>query len=135
MAEDVWRKIQQALAEPPDAPDAPMDEPERYDMAVSTPWPLTVTLLLANGNFLRPVVIPLERGGEEKLARGVTVALAKWAAFLAAWAGAAWLLPAWIVGLAFVIWAAAATPGIVAFHRDFQNEPSGEPEVHSRLGA
>jgi hypothetical protein len=129
VAEDVWKKIQQALAEPPDAPDAPMDVPERFDAEVNTPFVLAPLMMLANGNFLRCTIITLDRDGLERHNQRYMIVGAKWAAFLAGWAAAAWLLPGWIVAPAVAIWAAVATAAVVTFHRDFQNVPSGEPDV------
>jgi hypothetical protein len=129
LAEDVWEKIRKALAEPPDTPDAPMDVPERFDMEVDSPFILAPLIMLAYGNFLRCRIITLNRDGMERHNERYAIVGMKWAAFLAGWALAAWFLPGWLVGLAFVIWAAVATTAIVTFHRDFQNVPSGEPDV------
>jgi len=131
LAEDVWSKIKEALAAPPDSPDAPMDVPERYDAEVNSPFILAPIIMLAHGNFVRCSIITLDRDGMERHNQRYVIVGAKWAAFIAAWAGAAWLLPGWLLGSAFAIWAAVAAAAVATFYRDFQNVPSGEPEVPS----
>ena len=134
LADDVWAKIQQALAEPPDAPDAPMDVPERHDMEVEGPFIFAPLIMLARGNFVRCTIITLDRDGQERHNERYVIVGLKTLAFLAAWVVAARLLPGWIVGSAFTIWLAIATNAIATFYKDFQNVPEGEPDVPSRGG-
>lgn len=73
------------------------------------PWPVFVTLLLANGRFLRPIPfdqrIPL---------------------FVAAWIAAGLLLPMWVVALALAGWLVKVVPGIRLVNQRFQNVGSHE---------
>ena len=134
--EDVWRKVQQALADGPDAPDVPMDVPERVDSEAGRPWPYIVAVMLAHGNFLAPIPLPLTRGGQDHLERQATIATAKLMSFLLAWVAAFLLLPTWIPASALALWTAFVAPRIVEFHRDFQNEPTAEPaEALARTGS
>jgi hypothetical protein len=127
LAEDVWAKVQTALAEPPDAPDAEMDAPDRYDMS-TPPWPLFVLLLLANGNFLRPTPFPLERAGPDDIGSRAKRAMAKIPLFVGAWALAFWWLPTWLPAVALACWLVLLGPSIRALNREFQHIPSGEPD-------
>jgi hypothetical protein len=134
LAEDVWARIQQALAEPPDAPDVPMDVPERVDMEAGGPFILAPLIMLARGNFVRCTIITLDRDGQERHDERYVLVALKWLAFLAGWGAAAWLLPGWAVGSAFAVWLAIATGAIATFYKDFQNVPEGEPDVPSPGG-
>jgi hypothetical protein len=118
----VWECVQRALGHPASATDAPLDRPP-LDV-LTPPWPLFVFLLLANGNFIRPRTFPMERGSSDTPEkRRAPWAIAKAVVFVAAWIVAFATLPPLPVAAAFVLWAAAVTPGIVALHRLFQNEP------------
>ena len=118
-APHVWSKVQAALAEPADALDVPHDGDPTFDTR-PVPWPVFVTLLLANGWFLGPV-------GFDQRVGGVTLAVRKRNAFLripffiAAWVAAFAYLPLWIPALAFAGWVAKITPGVRMVNRRFQN--------------
>jgi hypothetical protein len=127
IAEDVWTKIQAALARSDDAPDAEHDEPERFDMK-GVPWPAFVALLLANGNFLAPRPFGLERGGPDDIGRRAQRALVKLGAFATGWTLAFWALPIWAAGTALLAWIAYITPSIRELRRGFQHAPGGEPD-------
>jgi hypothetical protein len=126
LAADVWGRVQAALAAGAGARDADPHVPERFDMR-GTPWPLFVSLLLANGNFLRPKPFGLARGGPDDVNLRARRALRKLPLFVGAWIVALVLLPWWLVLAALVAWAAAITPSLFALHREFQNVPVGEP--------
>jgi hypothetical protein len=118
-----WARIQQGLAEPGDRPDAALDVVARQDLDHrGIPWPLFVTLLVANGNFLRPRPFPFDPEGKTGPERAPR-AIAKVPVFLGAWAAAFVFLPAAWVLAALAGWAALITPGIVEMHREFQSVP------------
>jgi len=122
----VWRRVETALREPPDAPDAEPDAAPELDGA-APPWPLFVALLVANGWFLRPVPFD-QRAGEDSVPKRIRNAALRIPIFVAAWVAAGLLLPAWLVALAFAAWVAKVAPGIRVVHRRFQNvAPDEEP--------
>jgi len=112
----VWKSIQDAFNEDADA--AHDDNPELD--SPGTPWSIFVTLLLANGWFLKPAVFN-HRPGEGSVSRRIRQAALRVPIFLAAWIVAAILLPPWVVALAFAAWIAIITPGVLKIHRRFQN--------------
>ena len=114
----VWQRVQAALTEPAGAPDVPYDEDPPLD-APRVPWPLFVTLLLANGWFLRPVAFD-QRPGVDTVPRRQRNALLRVPLFLALWVAAALLLPFWAVALLFVAWLAWVVPGIRRVNANFQ---------------
>lgn len=122
----VWGRVQTALREPPDAPDvAPDAEPVLERSPV--PWPVFITLLFANGWFLRPVPFD-QRPGESTVPRRQRNALLRIPLFVAAWIAAGLLLPMWAVALAFAGWVANVVPGVRLVNRRFQNVgPNEEP--------
>jgi len=115
----VWTRVQAALAESKDAPDVPHDDNPVLDTN-SVPWPLFVTLLLANGWFLRPVGFDQRVGGAASAVRQRNAVL-RIPFFIAAWVAAFAFLPLWIAALAFAGWVAKITPGVRMRHRRFQN--------------
>jgi len=115
----VWQQVEQALAAP-GAPDAALDTPPEVDMK-GIPWPLFVLLLLANGNFWRPMGFALRRRGpDDSMARAKRAAV-KLVLFVAAWIAAFAVLPAGWVATALLAYAAIAAPGILELHRSFQS--------------
>ncbi len=124
--EHVWKSVQAALAEGPGAPDAAPDADPTLDWGANL-WPFFVLMLLANGWFLRPQVFD-HRGGEFDVPKRLRRAMRRLAIFVAGWAVAAWLLPWWVVALAFAAWLAMVYPGIRAIHEGFQSvPPDAEP--------
>ena len=119
-APHVWSSIERALASP-DSGDTALDVPPSGDMPAPR-WPLFVTLLLANGNFIRPRGFGLERGAPVT-GRRERSALLKAGLFVASWITALALLPAQWVLAALAVWGLAVTPGIVQMHREFQSVP------------
>lgn len=120
----VLGRVRAALAEPPDAPDAPLDADPELD-SPSVPWALFVMLLLSNGWFLRPVPFD-QRPGEDTVPRRQRAALRRIPLFFAAWIAAAVLLPWWVVVPAFAAWVWKVTPGIRRMNARFQNVRPGE---------
>ncbi len=124
----VWSRVESALQEPEDAPDVALDADPELD-ARPAPWPVFVTLLLANGWFLRPVPFD-QRAGEDTVPRRIRNAMLRVPLFVAGWIAAGLLLPTWVVVLAFAAWLARVVPGIRGVNARFQNvdsdeEPSG----------
>ncbi len=115
-----WARIQSCL--PEGSPEPELDEnPEfaRRDL----PWPMFLAILLAHGWFIRPKAFPLGRSDDVASAK-VSKMPRRIAIFIAAWLAAFVLLPTTWVAVAFLIWIAIATPGIIAIHRQFQNIPA-----------
>lgn len=121
----VWRRIQAARLEPAGAPDAPMDTDPELDIP-EVPWPFFVALLLANGWFVR--VKPfVQREGRDLMGMS-RAAMMRFPLFIAVWAAAIWLLPAWAVAVAFAGWLAMVAPGIRFVNGRFQHVgPDEEP--------
>lgn len=122
----VWTSVQAALREPADAPDVALDaKPELDDAPV--PWPLFIMLLLSNGWFLGPRFFD-QRPGEDTVPRRQRNALLRIPFFIAAWIAAGFLLPVWVVALAFAAWVAKVAPGVRFVNEHFQNVgPNEEP--------
>jgi hypothetical protein len=121
----VLEKIRAALAAGDAAGDATQDQPDEFDMN-GIPWPVFVTILLANGWFLRPKGFALARGGPDDVGARARRALRRLLLFVAAWGAAFVWLPASLVLLALAAWTAIALPGIVQLHREFQVIPETE---------
>lgn len=122
----VWSRVEASLREAPDAPDAAPDADPVLD-SPPVPWPLFVTLLLANGWFLRPVAFD-QRPGMDTVPRRQRNAMLRIPLFVAAWIAAGLLLPPWLVALAFAGWLAKVLPGIRMVNARFQNVgPNEEP--------
>ena len=124
---EVWKKVSAALEAGESAIDAEMDVPGRIDMP-GAPWPLFVTLLMANGNFLRPKTFSLERNGPDDVSQRARNAILKVPLFLGAWILALVFLPTWLVLSALALWAAVVAPPLIELHREFQNVPEREPD-------
>lgn len=125
---DVWAKVRAALRAGDAAGDAAMDVPERTDLR-GIPWPLFVTLLLANGGFLRPKPFPLGEGGMRDVNRRAVRALLRVPFFLGAWILGFLFLPTWLMLTALVGWGGLVARPLMELHREFQNVPHGEPEA------
>jgi hypothetical protein len=125
-APHVWKQVQSALAEPAGALDVPHDDNPTLD-SPAVPWPLFVTLLLANGWFLKPVPFDYRPDGPTVATRQRN-AMIRFAFFLAAWVAALVYAPIWLVAAVFVGWVAKITPGVRMINRRFQNVgPNEEP--------
>ncbi len=118
-APHVWSSIERALTSPASG-DAALDVPPSVEMHAPS-WPLFVTLLLANGNIIRPRGFGLERGAPFNAGRRERSALVKIVLFVASWIAAFTLLPGYWVLAALAAWGLAVTPGIVVMHREFQS--------------
>lgn len=120
----VWKRVQAALAEPAGAPDVPHDDAPALD-SPPVPWPLFVTLLLANGWFLRPVGFD-QRPGADTIPKRQRNAMLRIPVFVALWIAAALVLPVWGVALLFGAWLALVVPGIRMVNASFQNVGADE---------
>jgi hypothetical protein len=123
----VWEQTRKAIACGDGGRDPALDQVEEVDFR-TPPWPLFMMMLLANGNFLRPMPMGLARGGPEHMERNAAVAFLKAVLFVGAWAVAFFLFPPAIVLGALAVWAIGVTPGFVRLHRHFQFAPEGEPD-------
>ena len=122
----VWSRVHAALQEPVDATDVALDADPVLD-SPPVPWPVFVSLLLANGWFLRPVVFD-QRPGKETIRKRQRNAMLRIPLFAAAWIAASLLLPIWVVALLFAGWVAKVVPGIRLINERFQNVgPDEEP--------
>lgn len=121
----VWSRVEAALREPPDAPDAAPDPDPELDTP-PVPWPVFVALLFANGWFLRPLPFD-QRPGPDTVPRRQRNAVLRIPLFAAAWIAAALLLPAWLVAAVLVAWLALVVfPGTRMVQRRFQHVGPGE---------
>lgn len=113
----VLRKLEAALAAAQG--DAPLDDNPELDMR-GIPWPLFVSVLTANGWFIRPRPFPHQPGGPPIQARFLR-AILRIPMFVAVWVLAFLYLPPLWVGLALVAWVAWITPGVRYINEQFQN--------------
>ena len=123
-APHVWSRVKEALQKPANFPDAPHDDTPELD-ARPAPWPVFVTLLIANGWFLRPVGFD-QRPGADTLSVRRRNAMLRIPLFLGAWIAAFAYLPLWLASLALAGWVAKITPGILRVHARFQNVRADE---------
>lgn len=87
----VWSRVQGALDDPVDAPDVAHDADPELDWR-PVPWPVFVTLLLANGWFLKSVPFD-QRPGKDTVPQRQRNVMLRVPLFFAAWIAAALLLP------------------------------------------
>ena len=118
-APHVWSRVKDALRKPADSPDAPHDDTPELD-ARPAPWAVFVTLLIANGWFLRPVTFDQRPGGDTLRVRQRN-ALLRIPLFIAAWIAAFAYLPLWLASLALAGWVVKIAPGVLRVHARFQN--------------
>lgn len=111
-AEHVWGRIAEAIEHGASAGDAPLDPDPPLDMK-GAPWPVFVSLLIANGWFLEG------RGFESR--RRIARAGLRLVGFVAAWIAAFVLLPAIPVAAVFALWVAYITPKVRWLGREFQD--------------
>ncbi len=115
-----WHKIKEALADERGADAAPDRDPKMGAKDVS--WFRFMLLMTAHGWFIRPKALPLAREGDPKRV-GPTAVMRRLYGFAALWVVLLIALPfVWVAGLA-LLWGLVLMPGMVAIHRQFQNEP------------
>ncbi len=124
-AQYVWRSIQGNLSGTEDAPVDQKPEMAYEDFS----WPKFLLYGSAHGWFLAPKMFPLARKGDENYKalsnvsqRFKTMTLRIYA-FVALWLLLLFTLPIVWVAVIFLVWLAIYIPGVVALHRQFQNEP------------
>jgi len=120
--EHVFKNISGALAEPTTAnerADAALDTDPELDQR-GAPWLLFVSLLIANGWFLKAQTFGYApgRASTEVRARNAAIRLLL---FLVAWGAAFATLPTLLVGVALAAWGAWITPQVRMIHQQFQN--------------
>jgi hypothetical protein len=116
-AEHVWSRVAAALER--EAPDAALDGDPPLDSR-GIPWPLFVSLLVANGWFVRPRGFPHLPGGPPPLVR-IRHALFRLVGFAAAWLAAFAWLPTLPVAVALAAWVAWITPKLRFLNEEFQD--------------
>jgi hypothetical protein len=117
--EHVWSSVQATLASGTDGEDAAYDERPEMD-SPSTPWPLFVSLLIANGWFLRPQAFAQRKDGPTVRQR-IRNAMVRLGIFAALWITAFATLPTLLVGAALIGWIAWIIPKIRWLNLEFQN--------------
>jgi hypothetical protein len=113
----VWSSIARALEQ--DAPDAELDRDPPLDSR-GVPWPIFVSLLVANGWFVEPRGFAFREGGPttgQRVRRAALRALG----FAGAWIAAFVWLPTLPVALGLTAWIAWITPRIRVINEQFQN--------------
>jgi hypothetical protein len=122
--EHVFRQGARALEESAsgaDLKDASLDTNPELDSR-GIPWPIFVSLLVANGWFLNARPFRYITGGPATTKR-LKRALLRIPFFLAGWGIAFAALPSAWVGAALVAWGAWITPKVRFINREFQNIP------------
>ena len=117
----VFDKVTQALDVPGVSVDAELDTEPKLDSR-GLPWPIFLSLLVANGWFIKPKTFPFSRNGPPVRQR-VKRAFVRIPFFIAAWIIAFIALPGLWVGAALLGWAIWLTPHIRVINSQFQNEP------------
>ena len=134
-AEHVYASVSRALADSAasgEAKDADLDADPVLDSR-GIPWPLFVSVLVANGWFIAPRPFPFRVAGPSVKTR-ILRAILRIPVFVAMWGIALVLLPPVWVGLAFVAWAAWLTPRIRFINEQFQNVPEEEARGPAETG-
>jgi hypothetical protein len=123
-AKHVFDNVSRALsvsASSDEPVDAELDRKPKLDSR-GIPWPLFVSLLVANGWFIKPRTFGFMSNGPS-VERRAKRAVLRIPFFLAAWGIAFAQLPIAWVGLALLGWAAWLTPHIRFINKQFQTEP------------
>ncbi len=117
----VLGKLEEALKSQGEADtvDAALDEKPELDMR-GVPWPIFVSILTANGWFIRPQVFAHKPGGPPIQARFLR-AILRIPMFIGLWVLAFLYLPPLWVALALAAWVAWITPGVRYISEQFQN--------------
>lgn len=122
----VFEHVSQALdsaASGVKLPDAELDTNPKLDSR-GIPWPIFVSLLVANGWFIKPETFTYKSGGPSAIKR-VKRAAIRIPFFLGAWIVALIFLPTLWVGLALAGYTAWLTPRVLRINQQFQNVPGG----------
>ncbi len=117
--EHVWSSVQSALAPGSDGEDARHDDRPEMD-SPTVPWPLFVSLLIANGWFLRPLAFAQKKHGPSPQQR-IKIAAIRLVGFVALWIAAFATGPKLLVASALIGWCAWIAPKVRWLNREFQN--------------
>jgi hypothetical protein len=117
--EHVWSSVKAALASGTDGSDAVHDDHPEMD-SPSAPWPLFVSLLIANGWFLRPLAFAQKKNGPTPQQR-IKIAMVRLGVFAALWIAAFATLPTLPVAAVLAGWIAWIIPKIRWVNLEFQN--------------
>ena len=118
-AEHVWRSVQASLATGTEGEDAAYDEHPEMD-SPSAPWPLFVSLLIANGWFLRPLAFAQKKNGPTPQQR-IKIAMVRLGVFVSLWIAAFAALPTLPVAAVLAAWVAWIIPKVRWLNLEFQN--------------
>jgi hypothetical protein len=116
----VFERVIQALDVSDSPSDAKLDNRPELDSR-GLPWPVFLSLLAANGWFIKPKPFPY-LSGDPTVGQRVKRAAIRIPFFVAAWVIAFLTLPTTWVGAALLGYAAWVTPQIREINRYFQNE-------------
>jgi peroxiredoxin len=119
----VWSKVQEALATEGPGADVAHDDDPKMD-SPEPPWPFFVSLLLANGWFIRPVAFAQRKNGPTANRR-IQIAMVRLGFFVALWIAAFAILPPLPVAAALAGWVAWITPKIRWLNLEFQDATRG----------
>ncbi|HIG72391.1 MAG TPA: hypothetical protein EYQ46_20485 [Myxococcales bacterium] len=117
--EHVWSSVQAVLASDIDGADAAHDDQPEMD-SPSVPWPLFVSLLIANGWFLRPMAFAQRENGPTSLQR-IMIAGVRLGLFATMWIAAFATLPTLPVAAVLVGWVGWIIPKVRWLNLEFQN--------------
>jgi hypothetical protein len=120
----VYNQITKALEQPDKTSDAKLDTQPELD-SQGRPFPVFISLLIANGWFVKPKTFLFVSGGTSAQQRIKNAAI-RIPFFIAAWIFALVILPSSWVGLAAVTYGIWLTPHIRLIVQHFQNV--NEPE-------
>ncbi len=118
-APHVWKAVQTGLGADTDAE---LDTNPTMD-APRVQWPLFVSVLIANGWFIRGKPFPFIEGGPTHIQR-IRRAMLRLIGFILLWIAAFVFLPALPVAIALGLWTAWIVPQIKHVHDHFQNIPA-----------
>lgn len=121
--EHVWSSVQAALSGGTDEKDVAYDEQPEMDNP-NAPWPLFVSLLIANGWFVRPLAFAQKKNGPTPKQR-IKVAGLRLGGFVALWIAGFAFLPTLPVAAALGGWIAWIIPKIRWLNLEFQNVGDG----------
>lgn len=121
--EHVWSKVHSALEAGSESADVAHDDQPEMD-SPQAPWPLFVSLLIANGWFVRPRAFAQKKGGPTPQRR-LKIAALRLLVFAALWIAAFATLPTLPVAAVRAGWVAWIAPKVRWVNLEFQNVSDG----------
>jgi peroxiredoxin len=121
--EHVWSRVQAALASGSAGADAAHDDHPVMDRP-QAPWPIFVSLLIANGWFIRPLAFAQRKNGPTPQQR-IKIAMVRLLVFAALWIAAFATLPTFLVATVLAGWIAWIIPKVRWLGLEFQNVSDG----------